>query len=98
MQVLLPTGILVVLQQGAAGGILGQGVAHQIPQQADKGQVDGLAQGLTQGGPRITSYNVCYTKLLRHARNLSAAYGAPIYLKREDLNHTGAHKIRNNFV
>lgn len=30
-----------------------------------------------------------------HARNLSAAYGAPIYLKREDLNHTGAHKINH---
>ncbi|MFN3715784.1 MAG: tryptophan synthase subunit beta [Thiobacillus sp.] len=31
-----------------------------------------------------------------HARRLSAAYGgAQIYLKREDLNHTGAHKINN---
>ena len=31
------------------------------------------------------------------ARNLSEHYGgsAPIYLKREDLNHTGAHKINN---
>jgi tryptophan synthase beta chain len=28
-----------------------------------------------------------------HARNLSARYGAEIYLKREDLAHTGAHKI-----
>src|SRR5699024_8565964 len=26
---------------------------------------------------------------------LSAKYGAKIYLKREDLNHTGAHKINN---
>jgi tryptophan synthase beta chain len=30
---------------------------------------------------------------LYHARNLSARYGAQIYLKREDLAHTGAHKI-----
>lgn len=32
---------------------------------------------------------------LYHARRLSAHYGANIYLKREDLNHTGAHKINN---
>lgn len=31
-----------------------------------------------------------------HARNLSRKYGgAQIYLKREDLNHTGAHKINH---
>lgn len=29
------------------------------------------------------------------ASTLSAHYGANIYLKREDLNHTGAHKINN---
>jgi len=32
---------------------------------------------------------------LYHARRLSAAVGATVYLKREDLNHTGAHKINN---
>ncbi|QCX27206.1 tryptophan synthase subunit beta [Nocardioides jishulii] len=32
---------------------------------------------------------------LYHAERLSAQYGARILLKREDLNHTGAHKIRN---
>ncbi len=32
---------------------------------------------------------------LYHARNLSAYYGKTVYLKREDLNHTGAHKINN---
>ena len=32
---------------------------------------------------------------LYFARRLSAKYGAKIYLKREDLNHTGAHKINN---
>ena len=50
---------------------------------------------------RITSYNVCYTKLLRetplyYAERLTESLGgAKIYLKREDLNHTGAHKINN---
>lgn len=29
------------------------------------------------------------------AKRLSAQYGSTIYLKREDLNHTGAHKINN---
>ena len=33
--------------------------------------------------------------LLYHARRLSAEVGATVYLKREDLNHTGAHKINN---
>ncbi|MBL0218345.1 MAG: tryptophan synthase subunit beta [Myxococcales bacterium] len=32
---------------------------------------------------------------LYHARRLSAEVGAEVYLKREDLNHTGAHKINN---
>lgn len=30
------------------------------------------------------------------AKNLSQKYGAEIYLKREDLNHTGAHKINHS--
>jgi len=30
-----------------------------------------------------------------HAKNLSRKYGTEIYLKREDLNHTGAHKINH---
>ena len=32
---------------------------------------------------------------LYYAENLSRVYGTKIYLKREDLNHTGAHKINN---
>ena len=32
---------------------------------------------------------------LFHAERLSAKYGTTVYLKREDLNHTGAHKINN---
>ena len=32
---------------------------------------------------------------LFHAQRLSEKYGTKIFLKREDLNHTGAHKINN---
>jgi tryptophan synthase beta chain len=32
---------------------------------------------------------------LYHAERLSAAAGHPVYLKREDLNHTGSHKLNN---
>jgi len=32
---------------------------------------------------------------LTHARRLSARWGAEVWLKREDLAHTGAHKINN---
>lgn len=32
---------------------------------------------------------------LFYAKRLSEAYGSDIYLKREDLNHTGAHKINH---
>ena len=32
---------------------------------------------------------------LYFAKNLSEKYQTQIYLKREDLNHTGAHKINN---
>ena len=33
--------------------------------------------------------------LLTRAERLSQAWGAEVFLKREDLNHTGAHKINN---
>lgn len=32
---------------------------------------------------------------LYHAKRMSGKYGCRLYLKREDLNHTGAHKINN---
>lgn len=32
---------------------------------------------------------------LYHAKRMSERYGCRLYLKREDLNHTGAHKINN---
>src|ERR1043165_9669946 len=33
---------------------------------------------------------------LTHARELSRRWGAQIWLKREDMAHTGAHKINNS--
>ncbi|MEE2659140.1 MAG: tryptophan synthase subunit beta [Candidatus Latescibacterota bacterium] len=43
----------------------------------------------------MQSYS-CRPTPITHLENLSAAVGGPqIYLKREDLNHTGAHKINN---
>ena len=32
---------------------------------------------------------------LYYAKRMSEKYGCKLYLKREDLNHTGAHKINN---
>ena len=51
------------------------------------------------------NFNATLQDLLKHysgrptpiyfAKNLSEKYGAKIYFKREDLNHTGAHKINH---
>ncbi|BAF69820.1 tryptophan synthase subunit beta [Nitratiruptor sp. SB155-2] len=35
---------------------------------------------------------------LYYAQNISKELGATVYLKREDLNHTGAHKINNTIL
>src|SRR6202011_4248235 len=35
------------------------------------------------------------TTPLYRARRLSERAGRPVYLKREDLNHTGSHKLNN---
>src|SRR5213079_491184 len=42
----------------------------------------------------LRDYANCPSPLYR-ADRLSARLNAQVYLKREDLNHTGAHKIRN---
>ena len=36
--------------------------------------------------------------VLYYAKNISRELGAKIYLKREDLNHTGAHKVNNTIA
>ncbi len=43
----------------------------------------------------LLNYYVGRPSPVYFAKNLSAKYGAEIYLKREDLNHTGAHKINH---
>lgn len=43
----------------------------------------------------LLKYFVGRPSPIYHAKNLSQKYGADIYLKREDLNHTGAHKINH---
>lgn len=35
---------------------------------------------------------------LYHAQNISRELGCEVYLKREDLNHTGAHKVNNTVL
>jgi len=37
----------------------------------------------------------CHPTPLYHAERLSDHVGVPVYLKREDLNHLGAHKVNN---
>ncbi|MEJ3747783.1 tryptophan synthase subunit beta [Actinomycetes bacterium KLBMP 9797] len=45
-------------------------------------------------GALLRDYAGC-PSLLYRADRLSAEVGARVFLKREDLNHTGAHKVRN---
>ncbi len=54
---------------------------------ADEGFRDELAELLRDYAGRPTP--------LYRARRLSAEAGRPVYLKREDLLHTGAHKLNN---
>ena len=61
--------------------------AAWLEARADAGFQADLARLLTQYAGRPTP--------LYEARRLSEAAGRPIYLKREDLLHTGAHKINN---
>ena len=63
---------------------LTQGVREQLPSAAF--QAD-LARELATWAGRPTP--------LTHAARLSARWGAEVWLKREDLAHTGAHKINN---
>jgi tryptophan synthase beta chain len=53
----------------------------------EDGFVDDLRRRLREFGGRPTP--------LQHAERLSERYGHPVYLKREDLLHGGAHKLNN---
>jgi tryptophan synthase beta chain len=61
--------------------------AAWIAARADRGYASELAALLRDFGGRPTP--------LYRARRLSERAGRPIYLKREDLNHTGSHKLNN---
>ena len=63
---------------------LEQGVREHLPDPAFQAAV---TRQLTEWGGRPTA--------LTHAPGLSRAWGADVWLKREDLAHTGAHKINN---
>ena len=54
-------------------------------------QLQGLLADFIHGNTVLSGH----TSPLYQARRLSEKYGCRIYLKREDLNHTGAHKINN---
>ena len=66
---------------------------HQLKQAYDFAKKDPAFQSEMD---RDLKYYVGRPSPLYHAKNLTRqAGGAQIYLKREDLNHTGAHKINN---
>jgi tryptophan synthase beta chain len=52
-------------------------------------------EGFRKELANLYSHYVGRPSPLFHAKRLSAKYGTDIYLKREDLNHTGAHKINH---
>jgi tryptophan synthase beta chain len=66
---------------------LGELEAAWVAARADEGFLAELGALLRDFAGRPTP--------LYHARRLSAEAGHPVYLKREDLLHTGAHKINN---
>ncbi len=62
----------------------------------DRARVDALADPVFKNElDRMSREYAGLPSLLYDARRLSKIAGARILLKREDLNHTGAHKIRN---
>src|SRR5437879_4370506 len=66
---------------------------RQLGEEYDKARHDAAFQAESQ---QVLSDYVGRPSRLYFARRLTAeAGGARIYLKREDLNHTGAHKINN---
>jgi len=90
---------LSVPEQGRFGAFGGQYVAETLMPAIAELEVAWRAARVDAGfwaevDDLLTNY-VGRPSLLYHARRLSADVGAQVYLKREDLNHTGAHKINN---
>src|SRR5689334_3212040 len=90
---------LAVPDGGRFGGFGGQYVAETLmPAIAELEAAWRAARGDGGYWAEVDDLLVNYVgrpSRLYHARRLSADVGAQIYLKREDLNHTGAHKINN---
>jgi tryptophan synthase beta chain len=84
---------------GRFGGFGGQYVAETLmPAIAELEAAWRAARGDPLYWDEVEDLLVNYVgrpSLLYHARRLSEEVGAQVYLKREDLNHTGAHKINN---
>ena len=81
---------------GAYGG---QFVAESL--QNTLQEIDGAFEDAIHDPEFMETYNYYLKQYvgretpLYYAERLSEKYGTKIYLKREDLNHTGAHKINN---
>ncbi len=65
---------------------------HELAEQYDKARQDPEFQEQLNWYLR---HYVGRPSSLYHARQISDKVGAKVYFKREDLNHTGAHKINN---
>ena len=66
---------------------------NQMAEEYAKAKVDPAFQAKLDG--YLADYVGRPSPLYRAERLTKLAGGATIYLKREDLNHTGAHKINN---
>jgi tryptophan synthase beta chain len=90
---------LPVPERGRFGGFGGQYVAETLmPAIAELEAAWRAARSDASFWGEVDALLVDYVgrpSRLYHAKRLSAEVGAAIYLKREDLNHTGAHKINN---
>lgn len=81
---------------GDFGGAYIPEILHRCVQELQDCYLDVLSDALFQKDyERLLHDYVGRPSPLYLARRLSAMHGCRIYLKREDLNHTGAHKINN---
>ena len=81
---------------GEFGGAYVPEILHRCVEELQKTYLEVLqSKDFKQEYDRLLRDYVGRPSPLYQARRLSEKYGCRIYLKREDLNHTGAHKINN---
>ena len=81
---------------GEFGGAYVPEILHRRVEELQKTYLEVLqSKDFKQEYDRLLRDYVGRPSPLYQARRLSEKYGCRIYLKREDLNHTGAHKINN---